>query len=93
MFQYVKIIKKKVYYNDFISIKNAYVICDQLTYNGEQQYATNIIVSLNGNILRNNIDYIVSENNGGIDPDNYTFKLMGIGKYKGKITITYAINN
>ena len=81
-----------VYYNPIISIENAVITCDSATYNAQTQVATNIVVTLNGSTLASGIDYIVSNNDGGINVGNYTFTIDGIGNYGGSKNGTFTIN-
>jgi hypothetical protein len=43
-------------------------------------------------VLTNNTDYIVTNNNGGVNAGSYTFTIKGIGNYKGYNNGTFIIN-
>ena len=85
-------IEGDAHYNPIISIENAVITCDSATYNGQTQVATNIVVTLNGSTLVSDIDYTVSNNDGGINAGNYTFTVNGIGNYDGSKNGTFTIN-
>ena len=80
-----------VMYDRQISISNATITCDNKTYNGETQIATNIVVVVNGNTLVENTDYTVLNNTGGINAGNYTFTVKGKGNYSDSKNGTFTI--
>ena len=65
--------------------------CGSKTYNGETQVATNITVTFKGNTLTEGVDYIVTENNGGVNVGSYVVKIKGIKKYSGEKQGTFSI--
>ena len=74
------------------SISDAVISCDDSTYDGEHHIATNIVVRIGATTLTNNVDYVISDNNGGINAGNYYFTITGINNYCGNIIGKYAIN-
>ena len=69
----------KVY--PLISLENAVVTCASTIYNGSNQAAQSITVTLNGVTLTKNVDYSIIENAGGIVAGNYIVTVKGIGNY------------
>ena len=82
----------RIGYKPKLSVKYATITCDDATYNGETQVASNIIVTYSGTTLVNNTDYIVTNNTGGVNVGSYTFTVNGIGNYEGAKQSTFAIN-
>lgn len=80
----------KVY--PLISLENAVVTCASTTYNGSNQAAQSITVTLNGVTLTKNVDYSIIENAGGIVAGNYTVTVKGIGNYCDTKSGTFTIN-
>ena len=75
-----------------INISNvAIVTCESKTYNGQTQVATNITVAFKGETLTENVDYIITENNGGTNVDSYTVKIKGVKKYSGEAQGQFSI--
>ena len=80
----------KVY--PLISLENAVVTCASTTYNGSNQAAQSITVTLNGVTLTKNVDYSIIENAGGIVAGSYTVTVKGIGNYCDTKSGTFTIN-
>ena len=80
----------KVY--PLISLENAVVTCASTTYNGSNQAAQSITVTLNGVTLTKNVDYSIIENAGGIVAGNYIVTVKGIGNYCDTKSGTFTIN-
>jgi hypothetical protein len=57
---------------------------DAATYNGLLQTAQNIVVTdKSGNTLVENVDYVVTENSGGINAGSYPIVISMMGQYQG----------
>ena len=66
---------------------------DAATYNGLLQIAQNIVVIDNsGNTLVENVDYVVTENNGGINAGYYPIKITLMGQYQGTTRTRFIIS-
>ena len=79
-------------YQPRISISTATVTCNVATYNGNPQNATTIQVTVGGNQLTLNEDFIVTSNTGGTNVGSYNVTVQGIGLYKGNASGTFTIN-
>ena len=79
-------------YQPRISISTATVTCNVATYNGNPQSATTIQVTVGGNQLTLNEDFIVISNTGGTNVGSYNVTVQGIGLYKGNASGTFTIN-
>ena len=79
-------------YQPRISISTATVTCNVATYNGNQQSAATIQVTVGGNQLTLNEDFIVTSNTGGTNVGSYNVTVQGIGLYKGNASGTFTIN-
>ena len=79
-------------YQPRISISTATVTCNVATYNGNPQSATTIQVTVGGNQLTLNEDFIVTSNTGGTNVGSYNVTVQGIGLYKGNASGTFTIN-
>ena len=66
---------------------------DTATYNGVLQTAQNIVVTdKSGNTLVESVDYVVTENNGGINAGNYPIVISMMGQYQGTARTNFVIN-
>ena len=79
-------------YQPRISISTATVTCNVATYNGNPQSAATIQVTVGGNQLTLNEDFIVTSNTGGTNVGSYNVTVQGIGLYKGNASGTFTIN-
>ena len=79
-------------YQPRMSISTATVTCNAGTYNGNPQSATTIQVTIGGNQLTLNEDFIVTSNTGGTNVGSYNVTVQGIGLYKGNASGTFTIN-
>ena len=73
-------------------ISGAVVTCDSTIYNGSNQVAHNIVVTLDGSTLIENTDYIIEENSGGTNVGSYSVVVVGTGLYDGTASGTFVIN-
>ena len=73
-------------------IDDAIVTCDSATYNGSNQVAQNISVTLSGATLVENTDYTVTSNTGGTNAGSYSVTVSGTGNYEGSAEGTFTIN-
>ena len=66
---------------------------DAATYNGMPQIAQNIVVTdESGNTLVENVDYVVTENNGGTNAGSYPIVITLMGQYQGTDSTDFVIN-
>lgn len=79
------------HYVPLITIADAVITCNSVTYNGEAQSAT-ISVALSGNTLVKDTDYTISGTTSGTNAGDYSFTINGIGNYKGSKNGTFTIN-
>ena len=69
------------------------VTYDVATYDGNPQVAENIVVTdKSGNTLVENVDYVVTENNGGTNAGKYPLVLTFMGQYEGTFTTKFVID-
>ena len=73
-------------------IDEAIVTCDSATYNGTNQIAQNITVTLSGVTLIEDVDYVVTSNTGGTNAGDYIVSVEGIDNYEGTANGTFTIN-
>ena len=73
-------------------IGDAVVTCDSATYNGSNQVAQNIVVTLSGVTLVARTDYTVTSNTGGTNAGTYPIVITGAGEYTGTTSGTFTIN-
>ena len=73
-------------------IADAVVTCDSVAYNGSNQVAQNIVVTLSGETLIPNTDYTVTENTGGTNVGTYSVVITGTGNYTGTKSGTFTIS-
>ena len=73
-------------------INDAVVTCDSATYNGSNQVAQNIVVTLSGVTLVSGTDYTVTSNTGGTNVGSYSVTVSGTGNYEGNTSGTFTIN-
>ena len=62
------------------------------TYNGNQQTASSITVTLNNSTLTNGTDYDITANAGGTNAGDYTVTVTGKGSYAGTASGTFTIS-
>ena len=73
-------------------IDEAIVTCNSATYNGTNQIAQNITVTLSGVTLIEDVDYVVTSNTGGTNAGDYIVTVEGIDNYEGTANGTFTIN-
>jgi len=73
-------------------INDAVVTCDSAIYNGRNQVAQNIVVTLSGVTLVSGTDYTVTNNTGGTNAGSYSVTVSGTGNYEGSASGTFTIN-
>jgi hypothetical protein len=65
---------------------------DAATYNGLLQTAQNIVVTdKSGHTLVENVDYVVTENSGGINAGSYPIVISMMGQYQGTARGNFVI--
>ena len=70
--------------NSTIDISDkAIITCSSKTYNGQTQIATDITVTVNESVLIEDVDYVITQNDGGINAGQYSITISGINKYCG----------
>jgi hypothetical protein len=70
-----------------------FITYDVATYNGTLQTAQNIVVTdESGNTLVENVDYVVTENNGGTNAGTYNLIITLMGQYQGTARTNFVIN-
>ena len=80
-----------IVYPTTIPITNAVVTCSDAIYNGKNQVATNIVVTLSGVTLVEGVDYVVTSNTGGTNASSYTVSVSGINSYDETASCTFNI--
>ena len=73
-------------------IEKGYVNTTSKTYNGNQQTASSITVTLNNSTLTNGTDYDITANAGGTNAGDYTVTVTGKGSYAGTASGTFTIS-
>ena len=81
----------KIVYPTTIPITDAVVTCSDAIYNGSNQVASNIVVTLSGVTLTENEDYVVTQNNGGTNVGSYNVSVSGINSYDETASCTFHI--
>lgn len=79
-------------YPTTIPLTGATVTCDSATYTGSVQVAQSFTVTLNGTTLTKDVDYTVTQNNGGTNAGTYTVVVTGINDYYGTASGSFVIN-
>ena len=74
-----------------IPLGSAVVTCGSKTYNGSEQVASDISVTLNGETLINGVDYTVTSNAGGTNAGSYTVTISGTNYFNGSASGTFTI--
>lgn len=79
------------------SITPATITCNPVPYNGSNQIAQNLVVTIDGDTLIENTDYTIITNAGGINVGTYPIVIQGMEDYvdtaSGSFTIVQAQGN
>ena len=79
------------------SITPATITCNPVPYNGSNQIAQNLVVTIDGDTLVENTDYTIITNAGGINVGTYPIVIQGMEDYvdtaSGSFTIIQAQGN
>jgi hypothetical protein len=73
-------------------ISSASVTCASINYNGAAHVAQSIVVTLNGEVLELNKDYIVTKNDSVTNAGSYTITVSGVNYFNGSANGTFTIN-
>ena len=79
-------------YPTSVPLTDAVVTCSDATYNGVVQTAQDIVVVFSGITLVEDVDYIVTKNNGGTNVGTYEVEIQGINNYEDYASGTFTIN-
>ena len=86
----------KLYLGDMLVYpfgSKVFITYDVATYNGTLQTAQNIVVTdESGNTLVENVDYVVTENNGGTNAGTYNLIITLMDQYQGTARTKFVIN-
>ena len=92
-----KIVKFKIAPVQFTSLNTAIRGVQDLSYTGAAQTHSNVVVSFNGNVLQNNVDYTVEYrtlDDAVVQPraaGDYKLVVKGKGNYAGTREVTFSI--
>lgn len=79
------------------SITPATITCNPVPYNGNNQIAQNLVVTIDGDTLVENTDYTIITNAGGVNVGTYPIVIQGMEDYvdtaSGSFTIVQAQGN
>ena len=73
-------------------ISSASVTCASINYDGAAHVAQSIVVTLNGEVLELNKDYIVTKNDSVTNAGSYTITVSGVNYFNGSANGTFTIN-